>query len=193
MATEERPFSRGAHHFHSERSCGPELRSQHPGITDSGSLRDWVPLSIGLDGSTARRREVMEAISRDSQGLYPNGTRPAVVGHAFRGTRVVAAEFSAVRRVRRAAADRLGSGGDGLSLSPLRARAIEAARGTTNFDEYFLYFGFFLIISALLLIGLFFRLGVEQRPREIGILRSLGFSLAKIRNEVGIAFRPRPK
>ena len=37
------------------------------------------------------------------------------------------------------------------------------------------------MVSALLLTGLFFRLGIEQRKREIGILRSLGFSASKIR------------
>ena len=40
------------------------------------------------------------------------------------------------------------------------------------------------MVSALLLTGLFFKLGVEQRMREIGILRALGFSLAKIRAAV---------
>src|SRR5262249_18609013 len=33
-----------------------------------------------------------------------------------------------------------------------------------------------------LLTGLFFKLGVEQRMREIGVLRTLGFAPAKIRN-----------
>ena len=47
--------------------------------------------------------------------------------------------------------------------------------------EYFIYFSFFLMVSALLLTGLFFKLGIEQRTREIGVLRALGFSAAKIR------------
>ena len=37
------------------------------------------------------------------------------------------------------------------------------------------------MVSALLLTGLFFKLGIEQRTREIGVLRSLGFSASKIR------------
>ena len=45
----------------------------------------------------------------------------------------------------------------------------------------FLYFSFFLAASGLLLMGLFFRLGIEQRAREVGLLRSIGFSAAKIR------------
>ena len=69
----------------------------------------------------------------------------------------------------------------GLTVVPVRAQSLEAARGATDFGEYFVYFSFFLMVSALLLTGLFFRLGVEQRTREIGVLRSLGFSASKIR------------
>src|SRR6185436_18453128 len=42
-------------------------------------------------------------------------------------------------------------------------------------------FSFFLVISALLLAGLFFRLGVEQRAREVGLLRAVGYTTARIR------------
>jgi putative ABC transport system permease protein len=64
---------------------------------------------------------------------------------------------------------------------PVKAQALEAARGATDFGEYFLYFSFFLVMAALLLAGLFFQLGIEQRSREIGVLRALGFPMAKIR------------
>ena len=37
------------------------------------------------------------------------------------------------------------------------------------------------MISALLLTALFFRLGVEQRSREIGLLEALGFPPARIK------------
>ena len=53
------------------------------------------------------------------------------------------------------------------------------AHGATDFGEYFVYFSFFLMVSALLLTGLFFKLGVEQRMREIGVLRALGYSMSQ--------------
>jgi ABC-type antimicrobial peptide transport system permease subunit len=37
------------------------------------------------------------------------------------------------------------------------------------------------VISALLLTTLFFKLGIEQRIREIGLLRAVGFGPRKIR------------
>ena len=62
-----------------------------------------------------------------------------------------------------------------------RAQALASARGSTDFGEYFTYFSFFLVVSALLLAGLFFQLGIEQRLREIGTLRAVGFPSAAIR------------
>jgi ABC-type antimicrobial peptide transport system permease subunit len=53
--------------------------------------------------------------------------------------------------------------------------------GATDFGEYFVYFSFFLVVSAVVLAALFFKLGVEQRVREVGLLRAVGFGPAKIR------------
>ena len=69
----------------------------------------------------------------------------------------------------------------GLTVIPVKTRSLAASQGATDFGEYFVYFSFFLMVSALLLTGLFFKLGVEQRMREIGVLRALGFSISKIR------------
>jgi ABC-type lipoprotein release transport system permease subunit len=69
----------------------------------------------------------------------------------------------------------------GFSVIPVRAQGLAASRGATDFGEYFLYFSFFLVISALLLAALFFKLGVEQRLREIGLLQAVGFPAARIR------------
>lgn len=68
-----------------------------------------------------------------------------------------------------------------FTLLPVREQALSASSGSTDFGQYFLYFSFFVIISALLLMGLFFRLGVEQRQREVGLLSALGFNQREMR------------
>ncbi len=70
----------------------------------------------------------------------------------------------------------------GLAILPVRAEGLAASRGATDFGEYFLYFSFFLVVSALLLASLFFKFGIEQRLREIGTLQAIGFPRSKIRN-----------
>ncbi len=68
----------------------------------------------------------------------------------------------------------------GLTTMAVRADSLAASQGATDFGQYFIYFSFFLVVSALLLVGLFFRLGVEQRYREAGLLRAVGFPVDKI-------------
>jgi hypothetical protein len=69
----------------------------------------------------------------------------------------------------------------GLTVEPVRARGLAAARGSTEFGAYFLYFSVFLVAAALLLAGLFFRFGVEQRLAQLGLLRALGFTQGRLR------------
>jgi cell division protein FtsX len=69
----------------------------------------------------------------------------------------------------------------GLSVQDVRADGLNASKGATDFAEYFTYFSFFLVLSALLLAGLFFRVGIEQRAREVGLLRAVGFTTARVR------------
>ena len=63
----------------------------------------------------------------------------------------------------------------GLTVRNVRGQSLDASRGATDFGEYFVYFSFFLVVSALILAALFFKLGVEQRVREVGLLRAVGF------------------
>lgn len=69
----------------------------------------------------------------------------------------------------------------GFQVVPVRDQGQAASRGATDFGEYFLYFSFFLVIAALMLTTLFFKLGIEQRAREIGTLQAIGFSDSGIR------------
>jgi putative ABC transport system permease protein len=72
-------------------------------------------------------------------------------------------------------------GSSSFNIIPVRRQGLEASRGATDFGEYFLYFSFFLVVSALMLTALFFKLGIEQRLREIGVLQAGGFSASRIR------------
>ncbi|MFV0443268.1 MAG: FtsX-like permease family protein [Planctomycetaceae bacterium] len=72
----------------------------------------------------------------------------------------------------------------GLILQPVKAQGLQAAAGTTDFTGLFIGFSFFLIAAALLLIGLLFRLGVEQRVRELGLLGAVGFEPRQVRRQL---------
>ena len=62
----------------------------------------------------------------------------------------------------------------GYQFMNVRQGALAASAGTTPFNALFLGFSFFIVASAVMLIALLFRLGVEQRASEIGLLAAVG-------------------
>ena len=69
----------------------------------------------------------------------------------------------------------------GLSFQPVKAQALEASSGATDFSELFIGFSMFLIVSAAMLVALLFRLGVERRSKEIGLLLAAGLPVPMVR------------
>ena len=68
----------------------------------------------------------------------------------------------------------------GMKFLPVKRLGLAASSGTTPFDGLFLGFSFFLIAAAVMLISLLFKLGVEQRAQELGILAATGFERKQI-------------
>lgn len=69
----------------------------------------------------------------------------------------------------------------GMRVLPVRAEAVTAAAGSSDFAGLFVAFSFFVLISALLLVALLFSLGVESRAREAGTLLALGWTKRAVR------------
>ena len=72
----------------------------------------------------------------------------------------------------------------GFNLQAVKTQGLQSAVGATDFGMLFLGFSFFLIIAATLLLGMLFRLGVEQRVREVGTLLAMGFTLRAVRRRL---------
>ncbi len=69
----------------------------------------------------------------------------------------------------------------GFQFLALRSDGLQASTGATDFGMLFSSLSAFIIIAVALLVGMLFRIGVEQRSREIGILQAIGYPLKKIR------------
>ena len=69
----------------------------------------------------------------------------------------------------------------GFQFLALQSDGLQAASGATDFGTLFSSLSAFIIIAVALLVGMLFRIGVEQRSREIGILQAVGYPLTKIR------------
>lgn len=88
----------------------------------------------------------------------------------------------AAERFRAALRERLDPADFGLAFEPVKRIGLEAASGATDFAGLFLGFSMFLIASAAILVALLFRLGVERRSREVGLLLAAGHAPGFVRN-----------
>jgi ABC-type lipoprotein release transport system permease subunit len=166
-----------------------ELTPEYPGISGTESLSDWDP-PFPLD--LARVRPQDEDYWKQFR-TTPKAFIPLARGQELWQTRYgkltslrlypekessLEAARANFEQALRARIDPLETN---FSLYAARAEGLRASRGATDFGEYFLYFSFFLVVSALMLTALFFKLGIEQRLREIGILQAVGFPAGRLR------------
>ena len=163
-----------------------ELVPEYPGITESENLSDWDP-PFPIDLERVRKED------EDYWHQYrttPKAFIPISVAQNLWGTRF--GKLTSIRIEGPITPDTVNTYGEklrqaidpalmGVQIIPVRDQGQAASRGATDFGEYFLYFSFFLVVSALMLTTLFFKLGIEQRAREVGTLQAIGFSEAGIR------------
>ena len=69
----------------------------------------------------------------------------------------------------------------GLHLIQIKRQGIAASSGSTPFDFLFLALSMFVIGAALILVSLLFRLGLQQRASELGLMKAIGFPQTEIR------------
>jgi ABC-type lipoprotein release transport system permease subunit len=169
------------------------LVPDYPGISDSDTLSDWdppFPMDLGLirpkdEAYWKEYRAIPKAFVSlvDGQKLWRSRFGTLTSLRFIPGSGAASSEFSRrAEKFRQELRAKLSPFEMGFALLPVRARGLAASRGATDFGEYFTYFSFFLVASALLLATLFFRLGVEQRLREVGLFKAIGFAPQKIRN-----------
>jgi putative ABC transport system permease protein len=64
----------------------------------------------------------------------------------------------------------------GFQILPVKRQGLGGSQGSTPFDVLFLMFSMFVVVSALLLLVLFVRLGLQQRAAELGLWLAVGFA-----------------
>jgi ABC-type antimicrobial peptide transport system permease subunit len=166
-----------------------ELVPEYPGITESESIADWdPPFPVDLSRVAKRDEDYWKQYRTTPKAFISISSGQELWGTRFgklTSLRVIPPAgtnmSTALDNYQNSLKAKLDPTQMGLVVFPARAGGLEASKGATDFGEYFLYFSFFLVVSALMLAVLFFKLGVEQRLREIGTLQAIGFSMSKIR------------
>jgi putative ABC transport system permease protein len=162
----------------------PLLTPDYKGLTDANSVADWDPPE-GLKIDKALVTKDDEAywltyraapkifVSFDTAGKLWGGLYGQTTG-----LRVPAKNSDAFLSALR---QQITPASMQMTFRPIKADQLAAANGGTDFSEYFISFSFFLIVAAVLLVAMLFRLGIEQRARQLGLLSAVGFTHGAIR------------
>ena len=161
-----------------------DLVPEYPGITGSKSLADWnPPFPVELSRIRPQDEAYWDAHRTTPKAFITLARAQELWRSRFGGLTSlrVRAPASSLGTFSAALRETLEPSAAGLNVHAVRAEGLAASRGATDFGEYFLYFSFFIVVSALLLTALFFRLGVEQRLREVGLLGAIGYTRGRVR------------
>jgi ABC-type antimicrobial peptide transport system permease subunit len=167
-----------------------DLVPTYPGITESENLADWdPPFPLDLDRVRKEDEDYWHQYRTTPKAFIPQQTAQELWQTRFGKLTSIRIESGSIRQltpeILKRFEDTLRKSLDpaliGFQTIAVRDQGQAASKGATDFGEYFLYFSFFLVVAALMLTTLFFKLGIEQRAREIGTLQAIGFSDAGIR------------
>jgi putative ABC transport system permease protein len=164
-------------------AADPTLMPDFPGLTDAESCRDW---DTGFPIEMDRIRDRDERYWDEYRGT-PKAFVTLRAGQRMWGNRF--GEMTAIRfapgmsldHIAREMRTSLDPETVGLVFEPVRSLAVAASEQSQDFGGLFIGFSFFLIVAALLLMGLLFQFGVEQRTSEIGTLLALGWTPKQVR------------
>ncbi len=168
------------------RANDPDLTPVVPGVTDADSIESW-----DLPFETA-------SVIRPQDDSYWNDyrTTPKAFVSLAAGRAIWSSRFGNTTSFRISAnagsrdyletklldqfANSDSGGPPGFHLVPVKRQAIAASSGSTPFDVLFLALSMFVIGSALALVSLLFRLSLQSRAAEIGVMKAAGLDQKKV-------------
>lgn len=161
-----------------DRGLTPEV----PGITDAASLADWdQPFPMQMARITSRDDLYWDDYNSTPKMFIGLDVAREMFRNRYGATTSVRAAVpgstdlaAAAKTWEQTFLKGLNPADFNLAFRDIREEGRKAAGGTTDFGGLFIGFSFFLIVAAAILVALLFRLAVERRPAQIGLLLAVG-------------------
>jgi putative ABC transport system permease protein len=173
-------------------AADPNLTPPFPGITDKLKIGDWEsPFEMETKRIQRRDEDYWNQFKTTPKAYISTAAAEKLFGSRF-GTvtslRIAppagktVAEIEPVLRAK--ILEKLEPMSVGLQFQATRTRLLETSQGGTDFGAMFLFFSVLLIGSTLLLVGLLFRLAIEKRAKEVGLLLATGYTPREVRRSL---------
>ncbi len=159
--------------------------TEFPGLTDVDQCREW---DVGMPMEEAALQEEANQAYWEAYGSTPKLVVTLKAGREMWANRF--GDTTAVRyrigpgqddALRSALASAVDPAALGLFMLPVREQALKAVDEAMSFGELFLSLSCFLIGAALMLTGMLFVFGIQQRAEEMGVLLGVGHRPARVR------------
>ncbi|MEA2560421.1 MAG: hypothetical protein QOH06_1925 [Acidobacteriota bacterium] len=164
-----------------DRSLTPTF----PGIENTEDMSAWdPPFPVDLDAIRPRDEEYWDTYGAAPKAFVSLATARRLWSTRFGDLTAVRVPLEMEESLLRELPRKVPLEPFGLVFQPVKREGLAAAEGSTDFAGLFLAFSFFLILSAVLLVGLLFSLSVERRAGELGLLLAVGYPISKVRRRL---------
>ncbi len=157
-----------------------ELAPQFPGLTDVDRCADW---DVGIPMEQAALEDKANEAYWNKYKQTPKAIVSLKAGQAMWANRF--GSLTSVRwKVEQASSlfqKEFDPAAAGFVFQPVREQALAAVDNAMDFGQLFIGMSFFLIVAALMLTGLLFVFGLQQRAEEMGILLATGWKPSAVR------------
>ncbi|MHC4559629.1 MAG: ABC transporter permease, partial [Planctomycetota bacterium] len=162
----------------------PNLMPDFPGLADADNCRDWDPgIAIDLDKIRERDEDYWDQYRGTPKAFVTLSAGRNMWANRYGNSTAVRYPLiiESGENITKRLLNIVDPASVGLFFQSVRARGIKAGDQATDFGQLFLGLSMFLIMAAVVLMGLVFVFGVENRNKQIGMLLAVGFSPKLVR------------
>lgn len=150
-----------------------------PGLSDAGHCREWeAGVPINLEKIRQKDEDYWDTYKGIPKAFISHGLAQKIWSNRYgnyTALRIPATDFTDVQ-FRENFNRNINPADIGFAIQPVREDGLQAARGGVDFSQLFLGLSFFLLLAAIILSVLLFRLNLEGRSTQTGTLMQLGFT-----------------
>ena len=158
---------------YADRSLMPDF----PGLSEKDNCRDW-DAGIPIDYDKIRDKDEIywEKYHGTPKAFINLKKAQELWSNRFGDLTAIRFPNSTVEKIETNLLKELVPQSLGFVFQPVLQQGLLAGSQSVDFAQLFIGLSFFIIVAALLLLGMLFVFGVEQRSQEVGLFLALGYS-----------------
>ena len=155
-----------------------------PGLSDAGHCREWeAGVPIDLDAIRDKDEKYWDEYKGTPKAFVTSEKALEMWGNRFgsyTSIRFPANRFNETD-YKQLFAREIEPADLGMRIEPVRKQGLYAAENGTDFSGLFIGLSFFLLAASIVLTALLFRLNLENRSSQVGLMAALGFQSRQVK------------